>query len=544
MNGREKHPAELPRIGNAPQSASANHSSSSYPKALFKLQTSNFKLQETGTLVTVTNSNFDSSWREFQFETLVDLSLAVGGVRAEDELVEGLLQHAVGTLDAGCGLVGTLRKDRQFSFVRSMGLPADVENLYSFFGQDFFDRLEGGEVVRLERPEGAPPYELIAAPLRWREALLGLVVLGDKESREGRASFSDSDSRFLMSLAGLVAAAVSTSRHVATVERDKSRLEEENRTLRGIARRQGFIGASLQVDRMLEMVRRVAPTDVSVMLRGESGVGKERVAGLIHGSSDRSEGPFVPLNCAALPEGLLEAELFGIEEGVATGVSRRLGKIELAEGGTLFLDEVGDLSLSLQAKLLRVVQEREFERLGGRQRIGVDLRLVTATNRDLENMVEEGLFREDLYYRLRVVVIQVPPLRERRTDIPLLARHFLEIYGERFGRIGLEFDREAVRALSSYDFPGNVRELENVIQAAIALAPPGEVITADDLGLGDHRRPDGGLDPLGSLKDLESKHIQKVLKATGGNRLEAARVLGIDRTTLYRKMKQIATYDA
>ncbi len=474
----------------------------------------------------------------------MDLSLAVGGVRPEDELVEGLLHHAVGTLDAGCGLAGTLRKDRQFSFVRSVGLPADLGHLKLLFGPDLLDRLGGGEVVRLERPEDGPPFELIAAPLRWRDSLLGVVVLGDKESREGRTEFSESDSRFLQSLAGLVAAAVSTSRHVAIVERDKTRLEDENRALRGIARRQGFIGASPPVDRMLELVRRVAPTGVSVMLRGESGVGKERVAGLLHGSSDRSDGPFVPLNCAALPEGLLEAELFGIEEGVATGVSRRLGKIELAEGGTLFLDEVGDLSLSLQAKLLRVVQEREFERLGGRQRIGVDLRLVTATNRDLEHMVEEGLFREDLYYRLRVVVIQVPPLRDRRTDIPLLARHFLEIYGEKFGRTGLEFDRGAVRELSSYDFPGNVRELENIIQAAIALAPPGEVITGDDLGIGNHRRPEGEHDILGTLKELESRHIQRVLEATGGNRLDAARILGIDRTTLYRKMKQNATKDA
>lgn len=488
--------------------------------------------------------DFNGSWREFQFETLVDLSLAVGGVRAEDELVEGLLQHAVGTLDAGCGLAGTLRKDRQFSFVRSVGLPADLAHLDSLFGPGFLERLGAGEVVRLERPDGGPPFELIAAPLVWRDALLGMVVLGDKESREGRASFSDSDSRFLLSLAGLVAAAVSTSRHVATVERDKSRLEEENRALRDIARRQGFVGTSEPVERMLELVRRVAPTGVSVMLRGESGVGKERVARLLHGSSDRSEGSFVPLNCAALPESLLEAELFGIEEGVATGVSRRLGKIELADGGTLFLDEVGDLTLSLQAKLLRVVQEREFERLGGRERIGVDLRLVTATNRDLEVMVEEGEFRADLYYRLRVVVIQVPPLRERRTDIPLLTRHFLEIYGERFGRAGLEFDREAVRVLSSYDFPGNVRELENVIQAAIALAPPGEVITATDLGLGDHRRPDGESDPLMSLKDLERRHLRRVLEATGGNRVAAARILGIDRTTLYRKMKHNATNDA
>jgi transcriptional regulator with PAS, ATPase and Fis domain len=279
------------------------------------------------------------------------------------------------------------------------------------------------------------------------------------------------------------------------------------------------------------------------MIRGESGVGKERVARLLHASSDRSNGPFVPLNCAALPETLLESELFGIEEGVATGVQRRHGKIELAHGGTLFLDEVGDLSLGLQAKLLRVVQEREFERLGGRERIPVDIHLVTATNRDLEDMVKNGDFRRDLYYRLRVVVVDVPPLRERRTDIPLLARHFLELYGERFGRPGLSLSRDALTALMSHPFPGNVRELENAIQAAIALAPEGSISVEDlKLEIEDEQRPESG--GLLSLSEVERRHIETVLDAVDGNRQEAARVLGIDRTTLYRKLQRFATNDA
>ena len=294
---------------------------------------------------------------------------------------------------------------------------------------------------------------------------------------------------------------------------------------------------------MLELVRRAAPTGVNVMVRGESGVGKERVARLLHSFSDRASGPFVPLNCAALPETLLESELFGIEEGVATGVQRRHGKIELANSGTLFLDEVGDLSLALQAKLLRVVQEREFERLGGRERIPVDIHLVTATNRNLEDMVERSEFRQDLYYRLRVVVVDVPPLRDHRSDIPLLARHFLELYGEKFGRPGLLLSREALAALMSHPYPGNVRELENAIQAAIALAP-GEIITIDDLRLeieGDHEQRSPG---LLSLDEVERRHIESVLQAVDGNRQEAARILGIDRTTLYRKLQRFATHDA
>jgi two-component system response regulator HydG len=272
-------------------------------------------------------------------------------------------------------------------------------------------------------------------------------------------------------------------------------------------------------------------------------VGKERVARLLHSFSDRASGPFVPLNCAALPETLLESELFGIEEGVATGVQRRHGKIELADGGSLFLDEVGDLTPSLQAKLLRVVQEREFERLGGRERIPVDLHLITATNRDLEEMVERGQFRRDLYYRLRVVVVNVPALRERRTDIPLLARHFLEVYGDRFGRPGLLLSREALAALMSHAFPGNVRELENAIQAAVALAP-GDTITEHDLRLEVENVDTINGAGLVTLNEVERRHIESVLEAVNGNRQAAARILGIDRTTLYRKLQRFATNDA
>jgi transcriptional regulator with PAS, ATPase and Fis domain len=488
-------------------------------------------------------STFDRNWRELQLETLVDLSLTIGGVRPEEELVEELLQRAVGTLDAGSGLVATHHPGGHEAVVRAIRLPESLEATRGLFDDNLLEELAAGRVVRSVRDGPEPPYELLAAPLKAGQETLGMVVIGDKETRVGRIPFSDSDARFLLSLATMVGPAVATWRQMTAIERDRQRLREENLALRDVAHREGFVGESSQIREVLDLVRRVAPTGADVMIRGESGVGKERIARLLHSFSDRSSGPFVPLNCAALPETLLEAELFGIEEGVATGVQRRMGKIELANGGTLFLDEVGDISLALQAKLLRVVQERELERLGGRERVPVDIHLVTATNQNLEAMVEGGGFRRDLYYRLRVIVVTVPPLRERRGDIPLLARHFLEMYGERFGRPGVRLSRDALAALMAHPFPGNVRELENVIQAALALAP-GDVIGEEDLRL-DSPDQESSTSSAGlSLEQVEQRHIDRVLRSVGGNRRDAARILGIDRSTLYRKMKQYATNDA
>jgi len=487
--------------------------------------------------------SFDRNWRGLQLETLVDLSLTIGGVLSEEELVEELLQRAVGTLDAGSGFVGTLHRGGQEAIVRSVRMPQNIEVVRSFFDSHMLETLAAGEVARAQRADDEPPFDLLAAPMLWQQKLMGMVVLADKETRDGRAQFTDNDARFLLSMSSMVATAVATARRVDAIERERQRLADENRALRGVALREGFVGESPQIHEMLELVRRAAPTGVNVLLRGESGVGKERVAQLLHSFSERAAGPFVPLNCAALPETLLESELFGIEEGVATGVQRRHGKIELADGGTLFLDEVGDLSLGLQAKLLRVVQEREFERLGGRERIPVDIHLVTATNRDLEEMVEKGEFRRDLYYRLRVVVVEVPPLRERRSDIPLLARHFLEMYGDRFNRPGLPLSHEALAALMKHPFPGNVRELENAIQAAVALAP-GDSISVEDLRLEFEDASSGSPSGLLSLEDVERRHIEHILATVDGNRQQAARILGIDRTTLYRKLQRFASSDA
>jgi transcriptional regulator with PAS, ATPase and Fis domain len=262
---------------------------------------------------------------------------------------------------------------------------------------------------------------------------------------------------------------------------------------------------------------------------------------MIHARGDRTDKPFVAINCAALPETLLESELFGIERGVATGVEARAGRFETAQGGTLFLDEIGDMPLSLQAKLLRVLQEKEIERVGGRRRVPIDVRVLAATHARLAERIARGEFREDLYYRLRVVEIALPPLRERREDIPRLVRYFLERFAAREGRDVPTLDRDAYAALLAHDFPGNVRELENLLEGAAALSQGG-TIRRDDLQW--LPRPGPRLEEVPSapsdeeipdLRALEERHIQRVLRLAGGNKSRAARLLGISRRTLYRK---------
>ncbi len=476
-------------------------------------------------------------WRRARLETVLDLSLALAGPRSEGEVVEELVQRAVGLLDARAGIAISLTPPLQPATVVAVGWPAEPGGVERLVAAKPLHEVRGGAVARIAgKSLGLPFTEVIAAPCLWREELMGVVAVADKEAREGRARFDDEDVTFLRSIALLAAPAIASGRMLEEARRRGLLLEEENRTLRmGVAEEVGLVGQAPAFRRVLELARRVAPSDVTVLIRGESGTGKERVARLLHSFSTRREGPFVPLNCAAVPETLLEAELFGIEKGVATGVTARPGRFELANGGTLFLDEIGDLTPVLQAKLLRVVQEREVERVGGRQQIRVDVRLVTATNRDLEGMLARGEFRQDLYYRLRVVELTLPPLRERYEDIPVLAQHFVRLHGRRMGKAALHLGRGALEVLLRHGFPGNVRELENLLEAAAALAS-GDRVEADDvrLALGADRAPAGS--GGGTLDEVLRAHVTGTLERHGGNRAAAARALGIDRTTLYRML--------
>jgi two-component system NtrC family response regulator len=340
-----------------------------------------------------------------------------------------------------------------------------------------------------------------------------------------------------------------------TIERalEIGRLKRHNRLLRQeLSGQIGFeeiIGASQSMRHIFDLIRTVAPTKSTVLITGESGTGKELIARAVHQLSPRKDNAFVAVNCAALPETLLESELFGHEKGAFTGAtSARRGRFQLAHQGTLFLDEVGDIPLGIQIKLLRVLQERTFERLGGTTSHQVDVRILAATNQELKAAVTEGSFREDLYYRLNVVAVEVPPLRDRVEDIPLLAAHFVEKFGRETGKSQLTVEPATIEALQKHSFPGNVRELENVIERAVILCR-GDAIRPADLPADLGQPPAHGLDldqvelPPGvglnqTLEEIERKFIVTALRQAGGVQAQAAEALGLTKQTLYAKMKK------
>lgn len=324
-------------------------------------------------------------------------------------------------------------------------------------------------------------------------------------------------------------------------------LELENRRLRDeLSRPPGFVhllGASSALERVLKQARSVAATSATVLLSGENGTGKEMLARAIHDESPRSAGPFVGVSCAALPETLIESELFGHEKGAFTNATQaRKGRFELANGGTLMLDEIGDLSQAVQVKLLRVLQERAFERVGGNKTLTVDIRLIAATNKDLEEEVEQGRFRQDLFFRLNVVPLVLPPLRERGEDIPILAAHFAAKSAQKYGQVTPDLNPKLIEVLQDYDWPGNVRELENLMERLVVLS------NGEGLGLefvpekmlrtlpGTNTQDESTLE--GAVESLKRKMIVNALQAEGGNKVAAAKKLGISRSYLHRLINE------
>ncbi|MFH1679790.1 MAG: sigma-54 dependent transcriptional regulator [Candidatus Eisenbacteria bacterium] len=321
-------------------------------------------------------------------------------------------------------------------------------------------------------------------------------------------------------------------------------LREENRALRASARAPGaIIGEHPLMSRLREEVAKAAPSNGRVLIHGENGTGKELVARAVHETSERREGPFVRVNCAAIPKDLIESELFGHEKGAFTGATeQRIGKIEAADGGTLLLDEVGDMSLETQAKLLRVLEARELERVGGRTLISFDVRVLSATNKNLRKEIERGAFREDLYYRLAVIPIRVPPLRERASDIPLLVDHFLALLAEENGRRPKRFSRGALDHLVGCVWPGNVRELRNLVERLVIMSGEEEIGASEVARVlgetAEREEPGAGIPLRERVERFEVHIIREALRRNGGNVAETARELETDRANLHRKMRR------
>ncbi len=383
----------------------------------------------------------------------------------------------------------------------------------------------------------------ISVPIRFKSETLGALSV-DIEAKEKITSFED-DLQLLKIVAALIA---QTVKQKIEFEKEKHALEQERDYLKLQLKNtytiKNMIAISNSMQEVFEAIHRVAPTKASVILLGESGTGKELAAKAIHFMSNRAEKPFIKFNCASIPEGLLESELFGHEKGAFTGATyTRKGRFELADGGTIFLDEIGDLPLSLQPKILRILQEREFERVGGEKTIKVDVRIIAATSRDLKKLVDMGRFREDLYYRLNVVPIVLPPLRERKEDIPLLIDHFLTRFNEE-NQKNISISKDAISILMQYDWQGNVRELENTIERLVIMSKK-TLIYIDDLpgyirmqtpAITNKEFSKSSLSE--TIISLERENIIKALKTTGGNVSKAAKIIGLTpRQVRYKMLK-------
>jgi transcriptional regulator with GAF, ATPase, and Fis domain len=375
---------------------------------------------------------------------------------------------------------------------------------------------------------------LLCVPLTVFQRVIGCIYL-DTISIANR--FSDDHLQLVTAIAGISAVALENARRLQWLEQENLRLMNE------ITLDRSLVGESPRMKEVFQFLARVAPTEATILIGGESGTGKELAARAAHRNSPRANKPFVAINCAAIPENLLESELFGYEKGAFTGAAgQKKGRLEIANGGVVFLDEIGELAPSLQVKLLRVLQEREFDRVGGNRPIKVDIRLIAATNRDLEDEVRAGRFRQDLYFRLNVVSITMPPLRDHKEDIPLLVNFFVEKHFAKCGARPKPLSRAAQACLMNYDWPGNVRELENVVERALVLGAGDEILPEDlpESLLEREAAPDTEEAKYHvAVKDLKKRLIQSALEEAHGNYTEAARLLGVHPNYLHRLIRNL-----
>jgi Nif-specific regulatory protein len=484
---------------------------------------------------------------------LIRVSTSVNSIRETEGLQRELLRLVFEVVPAERGAILLVGDDGQivseFGLDRAGDASRAVEVSRTVVRQAVEERsaVLAGDLVEAglgtsESLRAARLSALLCAPLVLYGRALGVLYL---TAADPATRFDESHLQLVTVICGIAAVALNNARHV-------ERLEGENDLLRAEASvEHGMVGESAAMRKVYQFISRVAPADTTVLVRGESGTGKELAARALHTNSQRRERAFVAINCAALTETLLESELFGHERGAFTGaLAQKKGKLEVADGGTLFLDEVGEMSPLLQAKLLRVLQEREFERVGGTRTIRADVRVVAATNRDLEEAVRTGGFRQDLYYRLNVVSFEMPPLRERREDVPLLASYFISKYAAKFKRRVTGLSPEARACLVAYDWPGNVRELENAVERAVVLGSAESVLPEDlpetvleagpaPAAPGADAAPRPVTKYHDALREAKRQLILRALEQSSGSFTEAARLLGVHPNYLHRLIRNL-----
>jgi Nif-specific regulatory protein len=461
-------------------------------------------------------------------KTLLKISAEISTIRSQEALQSHLLELIFESIPADTGAI-LLFEAQPGDTISTVSLSrqsnASAEMVVS---RSIVDRVAKERAAILSNAA----QSVLVAPLVVTDKLIGVVYLESAANR-----FDEGHLQLLTGIAGMAGSALENARRVES-------LESENRRLRSdFNLEHNMIGESPRMREVYQFLGKTAPTNATVLIRGESGTGKELVARAIHQNSPRALHPFIAINCAALSETLLESELFGHEKGAFTGaIAQKKGRLEIANGGTLFLDEVGELAQSLQAKLLRVLQEREFERVGGTRAIKVDVRLIAATNRDLEQAIKAGTFRQDLYYRLNVISLTMPTLRDRRDDIPLLAGYFALRSSKNVGRSVKGISPEARRCLVQYDWPGNIRELENAVERAVVLGTT-ELIQPEDL-------PEALLEKQAvpgvhlteyhqAVKETKRQLVLKAFQDAGGNYAQAARLLGLHPNNLHRLIRTL-----
>ncbi len=502
-------------------------------------------------------SNQDQNKLHEEFPEIIKISYAINSEEDLSNLLHLIAREAADLTNAEKASIFLLDREKQelWSIVTLDGEQIRLDARMGIAGQAAMT----GQMINVEDVYQDPRfYKKVDARTGYRTQSLLVIPLKNQEEKvigtfqvlnKKAGAFTKRDEGIMETLAKQVATAIQAAQTVADLKHYQEQLLQENaqlwKEIEGRFSTESIVGTSPEIQNVVRLIEQISDSTANVLISGESGTGKELVAKAIHYNSPRAKSPFIAINCAAIPESLIETELFGIEKGVATGVEARTGKFEEANGGTLFLDEIGDLSLAAQAKILRVIQERVLQRVGGRKTIPIDVRILAATNKDLESEIKKGNFRKDLYYRLKEIQIQMPALREIPDDIPILTDHFLAKYCQQLEKEPKRISGRTLDCLMNYSWPGNVRELENTIKRLVTLVPR-KLIYEEDLpeNIQESGRDKGSLKLLSKhtlkerVEEFERKIIVEALERCEQNQMQAAKLLGLSRQGLINKMKR------